>query len=255
MPTTTARRLRLPIAAVLALTTTLASATPSLGDLRWITEEYAPINFSDEQGVATGITVDLLQAMMARLDQPFDPAAIQVLPWARGYRIAQEQVGTCLFGTTLTESRLELFQFILPAVENRIAIIAPRAAALSIDSVAALAPLRIGVVREDIGELLLQEAGVDAQLVRVDSARALVRMLAAGRFDAIAYSDLVTDWTMQAHAIDPDAFESVYTLREGIMGYACHPATDPVLLEQLRQSLDSLIEDGTAAEIRQRYTR
>ena len=255
MSTTTARIMRLPIAAVMALATTLASATPTLGDLRWITEEYAPINFSDEHGVATGITVDLLHAMMERLDHPLDPATIQVLPWARGYRIAQEQVGTCLFGTTITDSRRELFEFIAPAVENRVAVVAPRAASLSIDSAEALTPLRIGVVREDIGELLLQEANVGAQLVRVDSARALVRMLAAGRFDAIAYSEPVTHWTMQANDIDPNTFETVYTLREGIMGYACHPATEPALLQQLQQSLDSLIEDGTAARIRLRYTR
>ena len=250
-----ARLLRLPLVALLLLSTAMASAAPSLSDLRWMTEEYAPINFSNQDGVATGISVDMLQAMMAHLGQPFDPAGVQVLPWARGYRIVQEQPNSCLFATTVTESRLELFRFISPLVENRVSVIAPRAAGRVIDSPEALTQLSIGVVREDIGELLLHEAGIDGNLVRVDSARALVRMLAAGRFDAIAYSFLVTSWAMLENDIDPGDFESIHVLQEGVMGFSCHPETAPELLQSLQQALDTVNENGTAATIRGRYSR
>lgn len=240
---------------LIILTHSVSQANPTLSELRWYSEEYAPLNFSGEEGVPTGITVDLLQAMMHYLDEPFDPATIQILPWARGYRIIQEQPNTCLFGTNITETRRELFHFIGPAVDNWVTVIAPRAAALSINTIDELSTLSIGVVREDIGELLLLEAGVEADLVRSDSARSLIRMLAAGRFEAIAYGELVTFWTLQTEGITPEDYETVYVLSEGVMGYACHRDTDPTLLARLQQALDELRANGTAQTIRQRYTQ
>ncbi len=251
-------RFRWPILAgvvLMILTHSVSQASPTLSDLRWYSEEYAPLNFSGEDGVPTGITVDILQAMMHHLDEPFDPASIQILPWARGYRIIQEQPQTCLFGTNITEARRELFRFVGPAVDNRITLIAPRSAALSINTIEELSALSIGVVREDIGELLLLEAGVEANLVRSDSAHSLIRMLAAGRFDAIAYGELVTLWMLQKQGSEPEAFATVYVLSDGVMGYACHWDTDPALLAQLQDALDTLLAAGTVETIRQRYTQ
>lgn len=249
------RWLALGAVLLMILTHSLSQASPTLSELRWYSEEYAPLNFSGEDGIPTGITVDLLQAMMHHLDEPFDPASIQILPWARGYRIIQEQPNTCLFGTNITETRRELFHFVGPAVDNRVTVIAPRAAALSINTIDELSALSIGVVREDIGELLLLEADVDAELVRSDSARSLMRMLAAGRFDAIAYGELVTFWTLQTQGIAPEDYETVYVLSDGVMGYACHRDTDPTLLARLQQALDTLIAEGTVQTIQQNYTQ
>ena len=224
--------------------------------IQWITEEYPPFNFSDSDGAAVGITVDLLKAMTERAGIPFDASEIQVLPWARGYRLVQEEANRCLFGTTVTESRRQLFQFIEPAVELRVGIIGPRATGLQIDSLEDLETLQIGVVRDDIGELLLQEIGAEnLRLIRTDSARNLVRMLAARRFDVVSYGDAPTFWTMLKNGIDPDDYEIVWVLRDGVMGFACHPDTSPDLLEMLQESLDSLIKDGTSAAIRERYVR
>ena len=244
-----------PLLCLLAMLFGAGNASAGLEQLRWYSEEYAPINFSGEDGIASGISIELLEAMMVHLDTPFSRSQVQILPWARGYRIAQEQPGACLFATTVTDTRREVFKFVEPAVEVGISIIAPKAAALQIDSMDALSSLQIGVVREDIGEQLLQETGLELRLVRTDSARGLMRMLAGGRFDAISYNDAVTFWTMREEDIDPNDFEIIHVLSRGVMGYACHRDTDPALLARLQQALDQLIADGTAANIQQRYIR
>ena len=223
-----------------------------LNDLQWITEEFAPYNFSQD-GVAAGIAVDVLMEMWQRLGVEHTAEDIQVLPWARGYRMAQERPGTCLFSTTVTDARRELFVFVEPLIDSNVSIIAARERGMQVDNVEDLSRYQIGVVREDIGDQILQEGGFEGTYVRTDSARILVRMLHGGRFDAVSYNFVTASWTMREEGIDARLYEPVLTLREGHMGYACHKDTDPELIAQLQETLDALREDGTMDAIIQRY--
>jgi polar amino acid transport system substrate-binding protein len=229
-----------------------AGQAKALDELHWITEEFAPYNYS-ENGVATGIAVDVLVKVWERLGMARTPADIQVLPWARGYRIAQEQVGTCLFAATVTEARRDLFVFIEPLIDSNVSIIAAKSRGLNVDSMEGLAPYRIGVVRDDIGDQALVENGFEGAVVRTDSARILMRMLQGARFDAISYNYVTARWAMAREAIDASLYESVLTLREGHMGYACHRETDPALIARLQGALDELLADGSVDAVIQRY--
>lgn len=245
------RRIRTLLATLVLLALAGTAKAQTLQDFQWLTEEYAPYNYT-ENGQLKGIAVDTLVAMWARLGIERRVADIQVLPWARGYRMAQERPGHCLFSTTVTDSRRELFAFVEPIVDTRVAIVAPRGR-LAVSTPKDLQQVPVGVVREDIGELLLLEAGVDDKLLRTDSARALVRMLDAGRFEAISYSLDTVWWNMKAAGIDLAKYENALTLTEGVLGFACHKGTDPALLARLQGALDALRADGTLARIRAKY--
>ena len=239
---------------IAAVFSSASAHSQSIEAFQWISEEYAPYNFS-ENGIPRGIAVDVLTHIWERIGLERKVTDIQILPWARGYRMAQEQPGTCLFSMTVTEPRRELFAFAEPLIESSVSIVAARSSGLEISSIDDLASLTIGVVREDIGEQSLLADGAQATISRADSARSLVRMLTAGRFDAIAYGMDTALWNMQQEGIDSSAYESVFTLREGVMGYACHKDTDPAIMEQLQQALDALVADGTVARIRAEYLR
>lgn len=228
------------------------SSPRDLNGLRWVTEEYAPYNFTQD-GVVTGLAVDILVRMWERLGVDKSAADIQSLPWARGYRMALDQPDTCLFSTTVTDTRREQFQFIEPILDANVSVIAARSRNLEAGSVRDLEPYSIGVVREDIGDQLLQEDGFAGTYVRTDSARILMRMLHGQRFDGAAYNIRVADWTMLQEGIDPELYEPVLTLQEGHMGYACHRDIDAALIAQLQAALDALIEDGTVDAIIQGY--
>ncbi|MCH8504821.1 MAG: ABC transporter substrate-binding protein [Ectothiorhodospiraceae bacterium] len=242
--------------AALALTAglvmTATSQAQTLNDIQWVTEEYAPYNFS-ENGIATGISVDVLAKIWEKLGVERSAEDIRVLPWARGYRMAQEQPDVCLFATTVTEPRRELFQFIEPLVEVRIAFVGPRDADVRIGSVDDLAPLRIGVVRDDIGEHLLELANAQSTMIRTDSARIMVRMLRGRRFEAVAYDSDVTRWNMLQEGIEPADYRDFYILEEATMGYACSKDMDPDLVAQMQSALNALIEDGTVERITRQY--
>ncbi|THF63451.1 substrate-binding periplasmic protein [Pseudothauera rhizosphaerae] len=226
----------------------------SLEELQWISEEYAPYNFS-ENGVAKGIAVDVLVKMWEVLGVPRSAADVRILPWARGYRMAQEQPGTCLFSMTITPERRQLFAFVEPLVDTSVTIVAPTAKQLRVAAAKDLDALTIGVVRDDIGEQALHSAGIKSALVRTDSARSLVRMLEGGRFDAISYGLDTALWNMKLEGIDTAGYKAVFTVREGIMGYACHKDIDPALLARLQGALDKLLADGSVERIKRQYLR
>lgn len=230
------------------------SDVAALEDILWLTEEYAPYNFTDENGAPSGITVDVLEELWDRLEADIDAGAIRVLPWARGFRLAQEDPAACLGATTITDSRREQFSFVGPYVDARNAVIGPAdQAGDGFGDVGDLAGMEIGVVRDDIAEELLQEASAPVRFVRLAEPDTMLRMLDGGRFDAIAYNVLVVNWTMRDLGIAADDYTEFLLLDEGGMGLACHQDMNPELLERMRSALDEIQQDGTLEEIHARY--
>lgn len=226
-----------------------------LNDIQWLSEEYAPYNYAGEDGVPTGISVDVLTLIWDELGVDRDASDITILPWARGYHIAREDPNTCLFATTVTEPRRELFNFVEPLVDVNIVIYGRRDGAPALESIDDLAPYTIGVVRDDIGDQLLMQLGAESRVVRTDSARIMVRMLRGQRFDFIAYDSHTARWTMQQEEIDTTGYDDLFVLDEAVMGYACNKAVPDEHINALQEALDRLIADGTVAEIIAKYRR
>lgn len=56
--------------------------------LRFLTEHSPPGEYFNEQGVATGVTVDSIGILQQRLDESGD---INILPWGRAMTIAEKK--------------------------------------------------------------------------------------------------------------------------------------------------------------------
>lgn len=219
---------------------------------RWMSEQYPPYNYVDQHGKARGISVEILAAMWKHLGIP--EQQLEFLPWARSYTLLQREPQTALFAMTYTPQREQLFRFVGPFIATRIVLLAPRSARLQIANSADIAALRIGVVRDDIGASLLDERGIaQDEIIHSNLAENLIQMLHRGRVDAIAYSDDVAEWKMRSAGIDPQEYESVFTLLEGQLGFAFHAQTPTPWLNQLQQALEQVEASGEAEKIRQKY--
>jgi ABC-type amino acid transport substrate-binding protein len=116
--------------------------------------------------------------------------------------------------------------------------------------------LRIGVVRDDIGDQLITALGVDDDSIeRTNSAVNMIQMLDRNRLDAIAYAEDVAHYQFGIAGLDNDDFETVRVLKRSHMGYSFHRTTDPRILEPIRQALDELRADGTIDRIYRDYIR
>lgn len=227
----------------------------AIENLNWITEEYPPFNYLDPKtGNITGVSVEVLSLIFTKLGIPSENINLKIYPWARGYHKVLNDPGTVLFSTTYTMDRLQKMKFVGPIAPNVVAVIAPKSSQLTINSIADLNRLKIGVVRDDIGEQLLISEGVEPDSIdQLNSGLSMVKKLASGRIDAVGYAHATTQLLFKTANINPDDFEIIRVLKSSTMGYSFHNSTDARILEPIRKALDELIVDGTLANIQIKY--
>lgn len=217
--------------------TILEDTTAQPPDLDWLTEDYPPFNYR-HNGRIEGVAMDILRAMYQQLDWPLDEQHVLLMPWPRAYKMAQEQRNACLFSITFTEHRAQLFQFIGPAMDDKLALIGHRNQAYNIHSLAELGSLKIGVVRDDIGHQFLQEQGVsDEHFVFLKTGYELVRMLKLERVDLIAYGDIIAKYQFARAGINYRDYQIVLPLNSSFLGYACNKAIPKSTIALMNQAL------------------
>jgi len=225
-----------------------------LETMNWYTEEYPPFNFEGADGIPTGMAIDILMAAFKKIDVDLVAAEITIAPWNRSYKYIQNRPGTALFSMTYTPERRKIMKFVGPSVPSNVAVIARKRSAISARTAAALSNLKIGVVRDDIGDHLIREkTSGSVKIQRKNSLKQLLYLLDSGRVDAIAYASDVFRHAVKKSGGDPTAYKEVTTLKEGQLGYAFHRDTDPEILAPLQAAIDELRADGSIDKIVTRY--
>jgi polar amino acid transport system substrate-binding protein len=209
--------------------------------LVFLTENYAPYNYNKD-GKAQGIVVDVLLEMFRQTGSTKGLKDIKVLPWARGYKLAQEKKGTVLFSTARTESRKNMFKWVGPILVSEHSVIAKKDRKIRIQSEKDFDKFKIGAVREDAGELMLHARGVDKKSIyRTNSSKSTARMLAAGRIDLWAYGARVALLNLEKLGHDPNDYEVVFVLKESPLYFAVQKDTDDQLVGRLQAALDQAL--------------
>ena len=233
----------------------LRADNQDINKIVWLTEEYQPYNYS-ENNIPKGIFVDILVEIWKKIGLNKQVTDIQIVPWARGYKLAQEDVKTCLFSMAYTEERTKLFKFTSPLVKSDTSLIAKKSKNLKIKSIEDAKKLKIGVVREDIGEELVLKAGIDKnQIEQSNNAQNMSKKLDLDRLDAVAYEFGTLAWNMKLENIDSSKYEEIYLLEKGETCFAFHKDIDPNILAKVQKAIGELKADGTVEKIVQKYTK
>jgi len=231
----------------------LARASEAINALKVMTEDYPPFNYS-EDGELRGLSVDIMVELLKRAGTTHVRTDIELLPWARGYNLTLDRPGHALFSTTRTEDRENLFKWVGPFVPTVVGLTARKDRKLSIASPKDFETIRIGVVKDDVGHLLLRAAGVsDDQLDIVLYNDQNYKKLAAGRIDAMAYETSVTKWGLMSIGQSIGDYEVVHELKRADLYLALHRETSDNIVETLQSSFDSMIADGTHEQIVSNY--
>lgn len=222
-------------------------------ELHILTERLPPYAFV-ENGMIKGISVDMLEEMMARAKLPYRRRDITVVPWARGYAQAQNRPNTILFSTVRSADREKLFQWIGPISVTQTVIWARRDKNIRIEKPSDLNQYRVGVSRDSVGHEWLLTNGVDANaIVPIVQENGGALLLSRGRVDLWIADATMGRWELQKLKLSPVRFEVVYTLMEKNLYYAAHPDSDPAIIDRLQTALDSMKADKTHAAILSRY--
>lgn len=108
---------------LLLASTIHAETSANLSSLTFITEEYPPYNYVNNQQIKR-FSVELLEAIFAATNTPLSRQDIRLYPWVRGYELAMSQPNTVLFSTTQTAARETSFQWVGPITQDRVALLA-----------------------------------------------------------------------------------------------------------------------------------
>ncbi|OMH26712.1 ABC transporter substrate-binding protein [Motiliproteus sp. MSK22-1] len=227
-------------------------------EITWMTEEYPPLNYT-KNGLRKGIFVEVLVEIWKKLGIEASADDIQVLPWARSYRILESTPGTALFAMSRTEGRESLFKWVGPINITPIGIIAKKSKNFNFQSIEQINQRipsgKLGVVRSDSGEhYFLDKAGSSELIDYHPTGELLIKMLDKDRVEAISYSYGTALFLMRDNNIDSSEYSLVYPLTEQGQGwFGFNRETNPKTIVLIQKALDELIVEGVIEKIQANY--
>ena len=178
------------------------------------------------------------------------------MPWTESYKTLQKTSGTALFSMTYTPERQRMMKFVGPSVPIRVSVIVRKKDKIKINTEADMAALKIGVVRDDIGDQLIRKLALsDEAIARKNTLKDLIYFFSRHRVNAVAYSPEVFFHYLKSTGDDPSIYEEVYILKKGQVGYAFNISTSPDVLAPLQRAIDELRAEGTINRIISSYTK
>ncbi|WP_114787548.1 substrate-binding periplasmic protein [Vibrio tetraodonis] len=211
-----------------------------LDELRFLTEEYPPYNYTQD-GQKKGISIDLLIAAAKSQGVDLTLDDIEVQPWARAYRTTLIKPDAVLFATTRTRLREHLFKWVGPLSSTRIVALAKKSRGIKVKAALDFVQYRIGVIRDDVGEQLMLELGVPRDgMYEASLPENIADQLAKDRIDIWAYEENVAKWWLKKKGYNTDDYEPVFVLSDGELYYAFNKEVDDKLVEKLQLGIDAV---------------
>lgn len=236
---------------VIALAMFSMKAHAGLDSVEIMTEEYPPYNFT-EKGKVVGIAADLLTEVFTASGDKMHAKGPQVLPWANGYKQAQEAGKmNMLFSTTRTAARESLFKWAGPIADTKVSVFAPKGSTKKITSPEDLKKYSFAVIRDDIGHQLLKEKGVpDDKITAVDRFELIGKMMEGGRVDFFAYEQNGGFWHAKLNGMS-GKFEPAFELNSGQLFFAFNKSVPDADIKKFQDAIDKV--KSKLDDIRKKY--
>ncbi|HYD99234.1 MAG TPA: transporter substrate-binding domain-containing protein [Alphaproteobacteria bacterium] len=218
-------------------------------EVRLMTEVFPPFNYMADNQL-TGLSVEVVRAMAARLGHPGD---VEVLPWSRAVALLDSEPGRGLFSMARTPAREAKYRWVGPIAETRAVFMGRKDARLRIDSLDAAREVGlIGVMKDTPTEKELRAAGF-ANLDVASDHRANPKKLESGRIALWVTGEFSGAYRAREAGVDPSQFEPVYVYAVERLYLALSKDTPDAEVERWQGALESLRADGGYDAIVKRY--
>ncbi|XPV76280.1 MAG: substrate-binding periplasmic protein [Desulfovibrio sp.] len=227
----------------------VTSAMADHGTLHIYSDDYPPYNFH-RNNLASGISTDILVRMFEECDMPYTRSDIVLLPWKRAYSYGLTVPRTMLYSMTRTPEREKIFKWVGPIVDVSVGLMARKDSGIIINGPEDLQKYTIGMVKDDIGEILLKTLGVPSEVFDYSpNVRSNIMKLYHRRIQLFSFDEAVSSFVIKDSGLNLDDFEIVYTLKRGDIYYAFHINTPDATIDEMQKALDKLKtpdESGTS---------
>ncbi|PRP71366.1 hypothetical protein BUE93_07140 [Chromobacterium amazonense] len=248
--------MRLPLLALLACCCQLlpAQADQPPPELYALTENLPPLSYQ-QGGDYKGFSNELLLMM---LHESGLHATIEIKPWSRALREAQQVPNTVLYLTVRTPEREDWFKWVGPALPLPIELFrlgGPKA--LPYTSIEDARRARVAVARDTPGQKMMEDRGFseNQNLVLTNDEAQSAKLLYARRVPYTVGVALFQRYAARQQGQDPERLDSVQVLDDSTQFYfALQKDSKPEYVARLQAALDKIKQDGRYASLLKRYT-
>jgi polar amino acid transport system substrate-binding protein len=224
-------------------------ALPVNGDpekFTWLTEDYPPFNYA-EDGLANGVSVDILVKIFEQLNLSADRKAIRVGNWADSYETVLKTPGTMLFTMVKNAQRTPLFKWVGPIALHADVVITLKNSGVQISQVSDLNNCFTGVMDGYSSIFTLMDLGVQrANIIVYNSLPELYKALENGEVQCIAYSESGHKLVIQALGYAPGFFAALFPIYTSELYYAFNLETTDEMITDFQDQLDKIKADRAA---------
>ena len=222
------------------------SSKADLDDVIRIFTENAPPGSYIEGKDLKGPSVRIVQEIIKRLSIN---ASIEVVPWARGYHMAQTQPNVALFATSRLPHREKMFKWVGPLYTQRWGFYKKKDARIDVLTMADAKNVgRIGTYHEDAKEQYLRSLGF-VNLISTNNNIGNVQHLMEGRIDLWVSSDFNMPYIVRYAGYDPQQIALALSFKTIGNYIAFSPMTSDRHVNRWQTALDELRRDGTVAQV------
>lgn len=220
-------------------------------ELRFLTEDYRPFNYSAE-GELTGLAADVLREICDHLKIPFE---VEVLPWTDAYSEAQQSADAVLFSTVLNPERQDLFQWAGPfASIDWVFYQAPRNSMTLTSLAAAKSVGNIGVLADYSIEQYLVDQGFD-NLVYCASEADGFRRLLNGEIDLFPANALTAEGALESIDENIYSVKVAMPLLTDLLYFAFNREVPNQVVADFQEQIDRMKDGGFLRTLSEKYLK
>ncbi len=237
----------------LPLVAIMVSELPTQPDVKFslnlYTEDSPPSSYKKNNQL-TGLSVEIVQEILRRIGRS---DVISMVPWARGYKLAQSEPNTGLFSTTRFAKRESLFSWVGPLYQQRWGFYRWKGSNVqAADLEAAKRVTSIGTYLQDAKMQYLQAQGF-RNLVSTNQNINNLKHLQQANIDLWVSSDFNMPLLAEQADISPDQLELTYAFHTVDNYIAFSKETSPHVVRLWQMVLDEMKADGSYQKICQKY--
>ncbi len=176
------------------------------------------------------------------------------VPWARLFHTLETSESYAAFSMIITPERDKKFQLVSLPIMAKVSIMVLEE---NKDILASkhIANLTYSVVRQDIGEHLLNEQLSIKNKVVTTSANSMLDMLLYRRVESIAYAELFANFQFGKLGLEDKKLVSIYTLNDKFKGaFVFHKNTPICVSKSFAQVISSLDKKGEIERVVKKYS-
>ncbi len=213
----------------------------SLPRLRVVAESWYPYSY-EEGGVVRGRATETVRKVLARAGFAYD---IELYPWPRAYRMAQERENLLIYAMIRTPEREKTFQFVGQVMEgDRFYFFGMKGREhLKLQRAGEAKPFRIAT-SQDSAMLAFLEAEGFPNVYPVFDIQLAFRQLQYGRVDYVLTTAVNVAAHVRAGDLAPGTVVPYGWAFDAEPHMAFSPQTDPAVVARLREAYEALVQEG-----------